>query len=191
MKKAIVMVLAAGVLSWAMASCDKKTSDDTKQEAMEAVVTETLTEKKDTAPKKTEARKEVVKKETTEKEEQPVVETPKVEEEPKEIGASPDAVYLLDDSETESAPKCALKDKDIKKQLKKTLRKAQKGEKAHFKASIVIKADGTVGRVQFTECGYNDDYKPEIIAALKELSFTPGTKDGKAVDAWYYLSYKR
>lgn len=121
-----------------------------------------------------------------------IVEEPKVEEVPKEIGASPDAVYFLDDSETESTPKYPEGEKALKKALKNKLRKAKKGEKAKFRASIVIKSDGSVGRVQFTECGYNDEYKAEIVDALKSLpAFEPGMKDGKAVDSWYYLNYKR
>ena len=117
---------------------------------------------------------------------------PKVEEAPKEIGASPDAVYFLDDSETESTPRYPEGEKALKKAIKNKLRKAKKGEKAKFRASIVIKSDGSVGRVQFTECGYNDEYKAEIVDALKSLpAFEPGMKDGKAVDSWYYLNYKR
>ena len=53
---------------------------------------------------------------------------PKVEEAPKEIGASPDAVYFLDDSETESTPKYPEGEKALKKALKNKLRKAKKGE---------------------------------------------------------------
>lgn len=121
-----------------------------------------------------------------------IVEEPKVEEAPKEIGASPDAVYFLDDSETESTPKYPEGEKALKKAIKNKLRKAKKGEKAKFRASIVIKSDGSVERVQFTECGYNDEYKAEIVDALKSLpAFEPGMKDGKAVDSWYYLNYKR
>ena len=117
---------------------------------------------------------------------------PKVEEAPKEIGASPDAVYFLDDSETESTPRYPEGEKALKKAIKNKLRNAKKGEKAKFRASIVIKSDGSVGRVQFTECGYNDEYKAEIVDALKSLpAFEPGMKDGKAVDSWYYLNYKR
>lgn len=189
MKKNIRLVLAtAFVLS--IASCEMGVKKDSVEAPLEEVAVDTVEVKSDTVketPKKAEKKKE-----TPKKEEQPAPETPKVEEEPKEIGASPDAVYLLDDSETESTPKCTLSDKELKKTLKKALRKAQKGEKARFKASIVIKADGTVGRVQFTECGYKDEYKPEIIAALQNLpAFIPGTKDGKAVDSWYYINYKR
>ena len=98
----------------------------------------------------------------------------------------------MDDNETESSPKYLDGEKKLKKLLKKQLRKGKKGEKARFKASIVIKKDGTVGRVQFTECGYADEYKPEIIAVLQSLAgFTPGMKNGVAVDSWYYMNYKR
>jgi len=185
-----LMLVAASVML--ITSCETETKKEHTDISVEEVVVDTIEVKKDTIKTKETPKKAEKKTETPKKKEQSAPETPKEEEEPKEIGASPDAVYLLDDSETESAPKCTLSDKELKKTLKKTLRKAQKGEKARFKASIVIKADGTVGRVQFTECGYKDEYKPEIIAALQNLPvFIPGTKDGKAVDSWYYINYKR
>lgn len=185
-----LMLVAASVML--ITSCETEAKKEHTDISVEEVVVDTIEVKKDTIKTKETPNKAEKKTETPKKKEQSAPETPKEEEEPKEIGASPDAVYLLDDSETESAPKCTLSDKELKKTLKKALRKAQKGEKARFKASVVIKADGTVGRVQFTECGYKDEYKPEIIAALQNLpAFIPGTKDGKAVDSWYYINYKR
>lgn len=174
-------------------SCDSssvKRTEDTVPEVADTIAVDTPEVK--TEVKKEEPKRVSPKKDVPVKTEQPKQDAPKAEEIPQEIGASPDAVLFLDDNETESTPKFPSGEKELKKILKKALRKAKKGEKAKFRASIVVKSDGSVGRVQFTECGYVDEYKPEIIAVLKSLPpFTPGTKDGKSVDSWYYLNYKR
>lgn len=193
-RKLLIVGLSAGLftaaLSYTSCSTGTKSKEDTvtvdtvKVDSVELVQSVEKKPKKDVTKKakKVEAKQHEVKKE----------DKPKVEETPKEIGASPDAVYLLDDSETESSPKYADGEKALKKLLKSKLRKAKKGEKARFKASIVIKSDGSVGRVDFTSCGYVDDYKEDIKAALRSLpAFTPGKKDGVAVDSWYYIDYKR
>lgn len=191
MRKIVIGVIAAIMLPF-IASCEgeKKTQSE---EPTATIVTDTIAE--DTIEKKQEEPKQI-KKETVKKKEKPAKvspkESPKVEEVPDIIGGSPDAVYSLEDSDTESAPKFSDSDKALKKLLKSKLRKAKKGEKATFRVSMVIKSDGTVGRVQFSSCGYADEYKPEIVAALQSLpAFTPGTKDGQAVDSWYYLTWKR
>ena len=190
MKKFLSIALVAGML--VITSCDSKSKTETIPNVVDSIKIINTDIKESKIEVKEELKKQVEKKVSQVKEEQPKVESKKVEEVPQEIGASPDAVYSLDDNDTESTPKFPDGEKAMKKLLKKALRKGQKGEKAKFRASLVIKADGTVGRVQFTECGYNDDYKPEIIEALRALpAFTPGTKDGKAVDSWYYLDYKR
>lgn len=192
MKKNIILALSVAVVLSMVVSCEVNTKKEQPTQVTETVKVDTVAAKKEEVKKEpTPAKKE--EKKVTPKEEQPVKEeTPVVAEVPDVIGGSPDAVFMLDDNDTESTPKFADGEKAMKKLLKKALRKAKKGEKARFRASIVIKADGSVGRVQFTECGYNDDYKPEIIEALRALpAFTPGTKDGKPVDSWYYLNYKR
>ena len=164
---------------------------ESKQESKEvAVPVDTVPVVEALKEVKEEPQKEV-KKETPKKQEQPIEEEPKVEEVPQEIGASPDAVSFLDDNENESTPKYPDGDKALKKFLKNNLRTAGRGETASFRASLVVKSDGSVGRVMFSECGYNDDYKSEIIAVLQSLSFTPGKKDGMAIDSWYYITYKR
>lgn len=187
-----VSVLAVSLAMPMITSCggngvktDKEQADSVAVDSV--VVSVPVEEKQEKAEKKKPIEKAEEKSpEAEQKEAVKPVETPL------EIGASPDAVAFLDDSESESTAKFPDGEKALKKLLKNKLRKAQKGEKANFKASIVIKADGSVGRVQFTACGYNDDYKEEIIAALKSLpAFTPGMKDGKAVDSWYYLTWKR
>ncbi len=192
MKKNIILALSVAVVLSMVVSCEVNTKKEQPTQVTETVKVDTVAAKKEEVKKEpTPAKKE--EKKVTPKEEQPVKEeTPVVAEVPDVIGGSPDAVFMLDDNDTETTPKFADGEKAMKKLLKKALRKAKKGEKARFRASIVIKADGSVGRVQFTECGYNDDYKPEIIEALRALpAFTPGTKDGKPVDSWYYLNYKR
>ncbi len=173
-------------------SCETKTmKQETNDTAMDSIVIGT--EPIDTvvsAKKKTVKVEE--KKEKTEKTQLPVVQEKVEDKEPEALYGSPDAVFSLDDNETESTPKFPDGEKALKKLLKSNLRKGQKGEKARFRASIVIKKDGSVGRVQFTECGYKDEYKPEIIAVLQSLpAFTPGMKDGNPVDSWYYLNWKR
>lgn len=191
MRKIVIGVIGALMLSF-IASCEgEKKAQKVDQDA--TVVTDTIVE--DTIEKKQEEAKQV-KKKTEKKKEEPVKvaqeETPKVEGIPDIIGGSPDAVYSLEDNETESTPKFTESDKALKKLLKSKLRKAKKGEKATFRVSMVIKSDGTVGRVQFSSCGYVDEYKPEIVEALQSLpEFIPGTKDGQAVDSWYYLTWKR
>jgi hypothetical protein len=191
MKKYIVLILVVGLMLPIIISCEKSAKKTSKVAPVDTVEVELSATKVETDEVVQD--KKVEKKEQPEvKKEEPKQEVPEKVEVPQEIGASPDAVYSLDDNETESSPKYLDGEKKLKKLLKKQLRKGQKGEKARFKASIVIKKDGTVGRVQFTECGYNDDYKPEIIAVLQSLTgFTPGMKNGVAVDSWYYLNYKR
>lgn len=191
MKKYIVFILVVVFILPIIASCDRNAQKQHEVETVDTVTVDTSVvkvEKVEEEPVKTVEKKEkpIVKKE------EPKQDAPKKVEVPQEIGASPDAVYSLDDNETESSPKYLDGEKKLKKLLKKQLRKGKKGEKARFKASIVIKKDGTVGRVQFTECGYADEYKPEIIAVLQSLTgFTPGMKNGVAVDSWYYMNYKR
>lgn len=192
MKLRLFLTFAIVTSLLAVVSCETATTKKNVEKKADSVVTAPVEVNKDTIKTVETPKKVKEKKESTKKVEEPKQLIQKVEEVPQEIGASPDAVYLLDDNETESSPKYPDGEKAMKKLLKKALRKGQKGEKARFKASIVIKADGSVGRVQFTECGYKDEYKPEIIEALRALStFTPGMKDGKAVDSWYYLDYKR
>ena len=191
MRKSVLVVLVAGVML-SITSCEMGAKKEATESAVEEVAVDTVEVKEEVEEVVETPKKKEVKQQEPQEEVQPKQEAQKVEEVPQEIGASPDAVYMLDDSETETSPKFPDGEKAMKKLLKKALRKGQKGEKARFKASIVIKADGTVGRVQFTECGYKDEYKPEIIEALRALpAFTPGTKDGKPVDSWYYLNYKR
>lgn len=188
-----VAVLVAGMLMPMVVSCGTGTSKGGGAVESDTLVVDTVAtiekvEKEETPVKPVKESKKEDDKKVEPKQEA----KPKAEEMPTEIGASPDAVYYLDDNETETTPKFADGEKALKKLIKEKLRKGQKGEKAKFRASIVIKKDGTVGRVQFTECGYSDEYKPEIIAALQSLpAFTPGTKDGKPVDSWYYLTWKR
>lgn len=192
MKNRVVVAVMMLVCVIIAVSCETKVvKQETKDSALDSIVIGA--EPVDSVlPKKETIVKTEKKQAKTQKSEQPVKQEPKVEEVPIEIGASPDAVYFLDDNETESTPKFPDGEKALKKMLKKTLRKAKKGEKAKFRVSMVIKKDGTVGRVQFTECGYADEYKPEIIVALQSLpAFTPGTKDGNAVDSWFYLTWKR
>lgn len=192
MRNRVIFAVVTMICIVVAASCERKSvKQETHDSAMDSIVIGA--EPVDTVvPKEKKTVKTEKKQKKAEKKEEPVKQETKVEEVPTEIGASPDAVYFLDDSETESTPKFPDGEKALKKLLKKSLRKGQKGEKARFRASIVIKKDGTVGRVQFTECGYNDEYKPEIVAALQSLpAFTPGTKDGKPVDSWFYLTWKR
>lgn len=188
----VVEVIAILLCVIFVVSCETKVAkQETKNSALDSIVigAEPVDSVEPEKEKKVKSEKKQPK---PEKVEQPAKKETKVEEIPQEIGASPDAVYFLDDSETETSPKFPEGEKALKKMLKKALRKAKKGEKAKFRASIVIKKDGTVGRVQFTECGYVDEYKPEIIVALQSLpAFTPGTKDGNAVDSWFYLTWKR
>ena len=192
MKKIVSKFLIICLFVAVTFSCDNgKNKEERVDAARDSVVigTEPVDTIKPKEKKIDEPKKKIKKEKKTE---QLVKQETKVVEEPQEIGASPDAVSFLDDSETETSPKFPDGEKALKKLLKKTLRKAGKGEKATFRASIVIKKDGTVGRVQFTECGYIDEYKPEIIAALQALpAFTPGTRDGKPLDSWYYLTWKR
>lgn len=186
-KTALLFVILLSVVI--ASSCETKTIKlETRDTAMDSIVIGA--EPVDTViPKK---KKTVKTEKKTDTSKQPAKQETKAESEPAEIGASPDAVHFLDDNETESTPKFPDGEKALKKLLKKELRKGQKGEKARFRASIVIKKDGSVGRVQFTECGYKDEYKPEIIAVLQSLpTFIPGTKDGKPVDSWFYLTWKR
>lgn len=186
-KTALLFVILLSVVI--ASSCETKTIKlETRDTAMDSIVIGA--EPVDTViPKK---KKTVKTEKKTDTSKQPAKQETKAESEPAEIGASPDAVHFLDDNETESTPKFPDGEKALKKLLKKELRKGQKGEKARFRASIVIKKDGSVGRVQFTECGYKDEYKPEIIAVLQSLPmFIPGTKDGKPVDSWFYLTWKR
>lgn len=166
-------------------------SNKAENEQIDTVMTDTavINAKPKEKPVKEKAKKEKTDKKKAEEPKSAAKEV--VEEAPKEIGASPDAVYSLDDNETETSPKYEPGDKAMKKLLKSQLRKAGKGEKATFRASIVVKSDGSVGRVDFTACGYNDDYKEDIKAAIRTLTFTPGTKNGVAVDSWYYINWKR
>lgn len=176
-----------------VASCDGGMSKKTNDTCLDTIVADTIkvpesinVDESSKKEKKVDVEHKIEIKKTE------VKDTEKMEEAPKEIGASPDAVCFLDDNENESTPKYPEGEKALKKLLKKNLRKAKKGEKAEFRASLVIKSNGSIGRVQFTECGYDDDYKEDIIAILKSFEpFIPGTKDGKAVDSWYYLVYKR
>lgn len=191
MKKYFLYVLVAGLILPLITSCEKSAKKQSEAESIDTVAVDTSTVKVEVVEEIPVIKAEKKEKAVVEKE-APKQEVPEKVEVPQEIGASPDAVYSLDDNETESSPKYVDGEKKLKKLLKKQLRKAQKGEKARFKASIVIKKDGTVGRVQFTECGYADEYKPEIIAVLQSLTgFTPGMKNGVAVDSWYYMNYKR
>lgn len=189
-RTSIVLLFIVGILV-SINSCglnSTKTNDVKEQELVEDT---TNIEPVDSEKIISEPIKKVTEKKLTKKVDEKS-EEPKAVEEPKEIGMSPDAVSFLDDTETESTPKFPQGDKELKKLLKSKLRKAGRGEKATFRVSMVIKSDGSVGRVQFNDCGYNDDYKAEIISALQTLpAFTPGTKDGVAVDSWYYLTYKR
>ena len=191
MKKYFLYVLAAGLILPLITSCEKSAKKQSEAESIDTVAVDTSTVKVEVVEEIPVIKAEKKEKAVVEKE-APKQEVPEKVEVPQEIGASPDAVYSLDDNETESSPKYVDGEKKLKKLLKKQLRKGKKGEKARFKASIVIKKDGTVGRVQFTECGYADEYKPEIIAVLQSLTgFTPGMKNGVAVDSWYYMNYKR
>ncbi len=190
MKKFIVFLVTIGLILPIVVSCENGTTKHSTEISKDTVSVDTLVIIDTIKPVSTKKVEEP--KKNIDKKGEPKQETPKVVDIPQEIGASPDAVYSLDDNETESSPKYPEGEKKLKKLLKKQLRKAQKGEKAKFKASIVIKKDGTVGRVQFTECGYADEYKPEIVSVLQALPmFTPGMKNGVAVDSWYYLNYKR
>lgn len=192
MRKISVNVLIAGLMLSAV-SCDTGKSNKNEENIDTLAVDTLLVEQPVEMPEEKPAKE--VKKQEKPKADKPVAtsktDAPKQADIPDEIGASPDAVFFLDNTETETAPKYTESDKILKKTLKEKLRKAQKGEKATFRVSMVIKKDGSVGRVQFTSCGYSDEYKPEIIAVLQTLSFIPGTKDGKAVDSWYYLTWKR
>ncbi len=191
MKKLTELFLSSVLFSLIVTSCDLSTNkqDTTIETSSEKV--DTVAEKVDTIKAVTVQKKESKKKEKV-KEQEPKQVEQKNQEMPTEIGASPDAVYSLDDNETESSPKYPDGEKNLKKLLKKQLRKAGKGEKATFRVSMVVKKDGSVGRVQFSSCGYSDEYKPEIITVLQSLpAFTPGVKNGVPVDSWYYLTYKR
>lgn len=191
MKKNILLVVVT-VIILSVVSCEVADKKEQAETRIEEIVEDTIMVEMDTVKVKEVSKKVEKKEKPIVKKEEPKQDAPKKVEVPQEIGASPDAVYSLDDNETESSPKYLDGEKKLKKLLKKQLRKGKKGEKARFKASIVIKKDGTVGRVQFTECGYADEYKPEIIAVLQSLTgFTPGMKNGVAVDSWYYMNYKR
>lgn len=191
MKKNILLVVVT-VIILSVVSCEVADKKEQAETRIEEIVEDTIMVEMDTVKVKEVSKKVEKKEKSIVKKEEAKQDAPKKVEVPQEIGASPDAVYSLDDNETESSPKYLDGEKKLKKLLKKQLRKGKKGEKARFKASIVIKKDGTVGRVQFTECGYADEYKPEIIAVLQSLTgFTPGMKNGVAVDSWYYINYKR
>ncbi len=191
MKKNILLVVVT-VIILSVVSCEVADKKEQAETRIEEIAEDTIMVEMDTVKVKEVSKKVEKKEKPIVKKEEPKQDAPKKVEVPQEIGASPDAVYSLDDNETESSPKYLDGEKKLKKLLKKQLRKGKKGEKARFKASIVIKKDGTVGRVQFTECGYADEYKPEIIAVLQSLTgFTPGMKNGVAVDSWYYMNYKR
>ena len=189
-EKTSAILIASVAVFLSVNSCGINSSKNVEEHVQESIVDTTSMNHEEAK----DVKKELVKKRVDDevKKEDKAVEMPKVEEVPMEIGASPDAVYFLDDSETETTPKFPDGEKGLKKLLKSKLRKAGRGEKASFRVSMVVKSDGTIGRVQFTECGYADDYKEEIITTLKALPlFSPGTKDGVAVDSWYYLNYKR
>ena len=155
---------------------------------VEMIEKEEITVEVNNQPNKKEKK---AKKENPKEQEPTRIQVPIEEDAPQEIGMSPDAVSFLDDNETESTPKYPEGEKALRKYIKNNLRRAGRGESAYFRASLVIKSDGSVGRVQFAECGYNDEYKAEITTVLQSLIFTPGMKDGKAVDSWFYINYNR
>ena len=110
-----MIVVVAGLM--VVTSCERSATKVQDEASVEETVVDTVDSKEDAVEVVDTPKKKVEKSESTTKEEQPKVETKKVDETPQEIGASPDAVYLLDDNETESSPKCALNDKELKKVL--------------------------------------------------------------------------
>ena len=118
MKKYIVFILVVGLMLPIITSCEKrakKQSDEAPVDTVKVDLSSTKVETDEVVQEK----KVETKEQPEAKKEEPKQETPEKVEEPKEIGASPDAVYSLDDNETESSPKYLDGEKKLKKLLKK------------------------------------------------------------------------
>ena len=100
MRKSVLVVLVAGVML-SITSCEMGAKKEATESAVEEVAVDTIEVKEEVEEVVETPKKKEVKQQEPQKEVQPKQEAPKVEEVPQEIGASPDAVYMLDDSETE------------------------------------------------------------------------------------------
>ena len=159
MKKYIVFILVVVFILPIIASCDRNAQKQHEVETVDTVTVDTSVvkvEKVEEEPVKTVEKKEkpIVKKE------EPKQDAPKKVEVPQEIGASPDAVYSLDDNETESSPKYLDGEKKLKKLLKKQLRKGKKGENGTGKNCHGKNSDDVVIE---TESDDYDEYEEAMV----------------------------
>lgn len=112
------------------------------------------------------------------------------EDEKKEIGYNDEEIFQFPDTK----PKFSKGYETLKKIIKKRIRYPEEEKMKKIEGTqhllVEITKTGGIGKIkpQYTT---HPNFEKELIRVVKKLpKFIPGIKDGKQVNAWYWISYK-